>query len=415
MPEPQKTEKYVLLDDDSDCETEEFNKMKMSLMDSRSVKNGRKYTASKAGRCSAWCQPQWICHSLFIFILLASQVFLFLCILRQHWEIEMIKLERTMEASQQIDKKLHGEGNKVDGNANLKYKLEDPYKKFEEIKGSISQGRTSKNGAPTRRPEYNVLEIQALDKRINIIQESIIHFKENLNSLQARCEESNDWVENKPTGNQDLSRLYKLMHKLNGSTVSSLLVMKDEIHELRNLTFDLSYKFRTMEISLNSLTERTNTQTTELDQFEESLERLLNISENLKSHQGQLEQNLDSNYRQISLLREMVYQSEDALNRTDQPVSTMVHLQAERTTDSSQQQDSSKTTSSMSQEDDVKSALRSFFYAADWTGRGYLTYEDLVNNLGIWAPPEQKIKEFDENNDGRFSYMEMINALGLQG
>ncbi|XP_078267524.1 EF-hand calcium-binding domain-containing protein 14-like [Rhinoraja longicauda] len=440
MPEPKKAEKYVLLNDDSDCETEEFNKMKMSPMDSRSANSGRKYTASKAGRCSAWCQPQWVCHSFFIFVLLTTQVFLFLCILRVHQEIQMIKMEQTIEPSQRIDNQLHSEGTGMDGNANLNHRLEDLYKKFEEIRGLVSQ---DKNGTSTERPEHNLQEIQVLDQRINITQESIIRFEENLKSLQARCEKLNKWVEIKPTGNQDLSRLYRFMHKLNGSTVSSLLRMKDEIHEFQNLTFHLTDKFRTMEISLHSVTELTNSQTTELDQFEESLVRLINISAKLKSHQGRLERNLNSNYRQISQLRDLIYQTEDALNQTDQPASIMAHLQAENITESPQQLNTNKIPWLISQEEDVKpdnhtstteetilattarnvilipsitnlKALRSFFYEADWRGRGYLTYEDLMSNLGTWAPPGQEIKKFDVNNDDRYTYMEMVNALGLQ-
>ncbi|XP_041050903.1 uncharacterized protein LOC121281865 isoform X3 [Carcharodon carcharias] len=408
MPEPKK-EKYVLLDEDSDCETEEFNKMKISLMDTRSVKDGKKYTTSRGGRPSAWCQPQWICHSFFIFFLLMSQVFLFLYVLRLHSELEIIKLERTVdeqkEPIQQFDKQLNSEVDKVEGNTNLKSKLEELYKKSKEIRPLVPQSKTLINGDPTEVRVYNLQEIQPLDK--------------------------------------DLSRLYKLMQKLNESTVSCSVEIKDEIRGLRNLTFDLTHKFRSMETSLYSLTELTNTQATELDQFEESLERMHNISENLKSHQGQLEQDLDSNYRQISQLKDEVYQREDALNRTSQPPATMPQFQAESTPYSPQQMESTKVTSLMSQENDGKldvqtpyrkgttnksvvrniisissitnlKALQSFFYDADWTGRGYLTYRDLVNNLGQWAPTKKDIKQFDENNDDRFSYTEMINALGLQ-
>uniref|UniRef100_UPI00398ED32A EF-hand calcium-binding domain-containing protein 14-like n=1 Tax=Pristiophorus japonicus TaxID=55135 RepID=UPI00398ED32A len=443
MPEPKKNEKYVLLGDDSDCETEEFNKIKMSLMDTRSVKDGKKYTASKAGRCSAWCQPQWICHSLFIFILIISQVFLFLYVLKQHWEIEIIKLEQTMELSQQFDNQHYSEMGKVEGNTNMKSKLEELYKKFEEITASVSQGKILKNGGPTEAQMYNLQEIHALDKKINIMQDTIIYIRENLNSLQAKYEELKDNVKDKSTGSQDLSKLYKFMRKLNESTVSSSMGIKDEIHELRNLTFDLTHKFRSMETSLHSLTELTNTQATEMDEFEESLERMHNISENLKSHQSRLEQDLDRNYRQISQLRDEVYQREDAMNRTSQPAATMAQFQAESTVYSPQQMESTKVALLMSHEDDEKldiqtsttegtmhtsavrnvisissitnlKAFQSFFYEADWTGRGYLTYRDLVNNLGQWAPAEEEIKQFDENNDDRFSYTEMINALGLQ-
>ncbi|XP_041050885.1 uncharacterized protein LOC121281865 isoform X1 [Carcharodon carcharias] len=446
MPEPKK-EKYVLLDEDSDCETEEFNKMKISLMDTRSVKDGKKYTTSRGGRPSAWCQPQWICHSFFIFFLLMSQVFLFLYVLRLHSELEIIKLERTVdeqkEPIQQFDKQLNSEVDKVEGNTNLKSKLEELYKKSKEIRPLVPQSKTLINGDPTEVRVYNLQEIQPLDKKINIMQDSIIHIRENLNLLQAKCEELNENVKDKPMGNQDLSRLYKLMQKLNESTVSCSVEIKDEIRGLRNLTFDLTHKFRSMETSLYSLTELTNTQATELDQFEESLERMHNISENLKSHQGQLEQDLDSNYRQISQLKDEVYQREDALNRTSQPPATMPQFQAESTPYSPQQMESTKVTSLMSQENDGKldvqtpyrkgttnksvvrniisissitnlKALQSFFYDADWTGRGYLTYRDLVNNLGQWAPTKKDIKQFDENNDDRFSYTEMINALGLQ-
>ncbi|XP_067874007.1 EF-hand calcium-binding domain-containing protein 14-like [Heterodontus francisci] len=444
MPDLKKKEKYILLDDDSDCETEEVNKMKMSLMDTRSVKDGKKYTTSRADTCSAWCQPQWICHSFFIFILFMSQVFLFLYVLKQHWEIEIIKLEQAIgkqkEPSQQFDNQLYSEVGKVEGNANIKSKLEELHKKFEEIRTSVSQNKTLKNGDPTEAQVHNLQEIQALDKKINIMQDSITNIKENLNLLQAKCEELKDNVEDKPTVNQDLSKLYKFMHKLNESTVSSSMGIKDEIHELRNLTSDLTHKFRSMETNLHSLAELVNTQATELDQFEVSLERMHNISENLKSHQSQLEQELDSNYRQISQLRDEVYQSEDALNRTSQP---SAQVQVQSTPYSPQQTESIKVTSLMSHEDDENldaptsttegtihtsairniisissitnlKALQSFFYEADWTGHGYLTYRDLVNNLGQWAPTEEEIKQFDENNDDRFSYAEMINALGLQ-
>ncbi|XP_078069824.1 uncharacterized protein LOC144494019 isoform X2 [Mustelus asterias] len=446
MPEAKK-EKYVLLDDDSDCETEEFSKMKMSLMDTRSAKEGKKYTTGKAGRCPAWCQPQWICHSFFILILLMSQVFLFLYVLKQHWELEIIKLERTPgkqeDPIQQFDQQVNSEVDKVEGNANLKSKLEELYKKFEEIRPSVPQSKSLINGDPNEAKVHNLQEIQALDKKINIMQESIVHIRESLNLLQEKCEELKENVEDKSIGNQDLSKLYKLMRKLNESTVSSSMEIKDEIHELRNLTSDLTHKFQSLETSLHSLTELTNTQATELDQFEESFERMHNISENLKSHQSQLEQDLDSNYRQISQLKDEVYQREDALNHTSQPSATVAQFQVDSTPYSPQQMGSTKVTALMSHEDDGKldvqtpyregtmnkpvvknfisissvtnlKALQSFFYDADWTGRGYLTYRDLVNNLGQWAPTEEEIKQFDENNDDRFSYTEMINALGLQ-
>ncbi|XP_048412635.1 uncharacterized protein LOC125464332 isoform X4 [Stegostoma tigrinum] len=413
MPEPKKKDKYVLLDDDSECETEEFNKMKMSWMDTRSVKDGKKYTTCRAGRCSAWCQPQWICHTIFIFVLLVSQVFLFLYVLRQQWELEILKLERGVskpqEAIHQFDKQLYNEINKVEGNANIASDPEEPH-----------------------------------DKKVNIMQGSIIHIRENLNLMQAKCEELTRNVEDKSTNNQEFSRLYKLVWKLNVSTVSSTLEIKDEIHELRNLTAELTQQFRSMETNLHSLRDLTNTQVTELEQFEESLERMHNVSENLKSHQSQLEQDLDSNFQQISQLKDEIYQKEDALNQTSQPSATMAQLQIESTPYTLPQQlESSKVTSLMSHEVDGKldvqtpptentslksvlrniisipsitnlKALKSFFYGADWTGHGYLTYRDLVNTLGRWAPTEENIKQFDENNDDRFSYTEMIKALGLQ-
>ncbi|XP_048457693.1 uncharacterized protein LOC109916957 isoform X2 [Rhincodon typus] len=448
MPEPKKKEKYVLLDDDSECETEEFNKMKMSWMDTRSVKDGKKYTTCRAGRCSAWCQPQWICHTIFIFVLLVSQVFLFLYVLRQQQELEILKLERGVskqqEAIHQFDKQLYNEMNKVEGNANIKSEPEEPHDKFAKVLPSVSQNKTLANGEPTEAQVYNSQEIQALVKKVNIMQGSIIHIRENLNLMQAKCEEFAGNVEDKSTDNQEFSRLYKLVQKLNVSTVSSTLEIKDEIHELRNLTAELTHQFRSMETNLHSLRDLTNIQVTELEQFEESLERMHNMSENLKSHQSQLEQDLDSNFQQISQLKDEIYQREDALNQTSQPSATIAQLQIESTPYTLPQQlESSKVTSLMSHEDDGKldvqtpptentslksvlrniisipsitnlKALQSFFYGADWTGHGYLTYRDLVNTLGRWAPTEENIKQFDENNDDRFSYTEMIKALGLQ-
>ncbi|XP_043552831.1 uncharacterized protein LOC122553330 isoform X1 [Chiloscyllium plagiosum] len=448
MPEPKKKEKYVLLDDDSECETEEFNKMKMSWMDTRSVKDGKKYAAGRPGRSSAWCQPQWICHSCFIFILLTSQVFLFLYVLRQHQELEILKLERGISKQQetihQFDKQLYSEMDKVEGNANLKSEPEEPHEEFAKILPSVPQNKAPVYGVPPEAQVDNSQEIQTLAKKINIMQGSIIHIRENLNLMQAKCEEFAGNVEDKSTDNQELSRLYKLVRKLNVSTVSSTLEIKDEIHELRNLTAELTQQFRSMETNLHSLRELTNTQVIELDQFEESLERMRNVSENLKSHQSQLEQDLDSNFQQISQLKEETYQREDALNQTSQPSATMAQLQIESTPyPPPQQTESSKVTSLMSHEDDGKldvrtpatentshksvlrniisipsvtnlKALRSYFYDADWTGHGYLTYRDLVNTLGQWAPTEENIKQFDEDNNDRFSYTEMINALGLQ-
>ncbi|XP_059502004.1 epidermal growth factor receptor substrate 15-like 1 isoform X2 [Stegostoma tigrinum] len=436
MPEPKKKDKYVLLDDDSECETEEFNKMKMSWMDTRSVKDGKKYTTCRAGRCSAWCQPQWICHTIFIFVLLVSQVFLFLYVLRQQWELEILKLERGVskpqEAIHQFDKQLYNEINKVEGNANIASDPEEPHDK---VSPSVSQNKTLANGEPAEAQVYNLQEIQALDKKVNIMQGSIIHIRENLNLMQAKCEELTRNVEDKSTNNQEFSRLYKLVWKLNVSTVSSTLEIKDEIHELRNLTAELTQQFRSMETNLHSLRDLTNTQVTELEQFEESLERMHNVSENLKSHQSQLEQDLDSNFQQISQLKDEIYQKEDALNQTSQPSATMAQLQIESTPYTLPQQlESSKVTSLMSHEVDgkldvqtpptentsLKSVLRniisipSITNLKDWTGHGYLTYRDLVNTLGRWAPTEENIKQFDENNDDRFSYTEMIKALGLQ-
>ncbi|XP_007907014.2 EF-hand calcium-binding domain-containing protein 14 [Callorhinchus milii] len=447
MPELKTKEKYVLLGDDSDGENEEYNKMKLSSVNAQ---HGKRYSASRF-RCFAWCQPQWICHSFFILLLLLSQVGLFLYVLNLHGEIAKIKVGQTTrqqkeQLTQQSVKMPSVEGSLGEGNAELKSKVEDLYEKLEEITFSLSRSKKLQNAESDVNHPHNIAMI---DKKISTLEDDIIHIRGELGLLQAEREELKDNVErmNKMTDDQEFSSLYEFIHKVNESSVSSSTQVKGKIHAFDTLISDLTRKLSTMETSLLTLRRLINTQANELYQFEESVRKVQNGSDDLKTLQIQLDQRLDNVYQQISQLRDEFYQEDNALNRTNQTDSDMPQFHFETTTYSPPQTETTDSTSPIGYErkhqqvpdvqmrqattesftrkpsvtnvvviSSIKSlrALQSFFYQADWAARGYLTYEDLMNNLGERVPQEEEIKPFDENNDGRFSYLEIKHALGLQ-
>ncbi|XP_069487177.1 EF-hand calcium-binding domain-containing protein 14-like isoform X2 [Ambystoma mexicanum] len=78
-------EKYELLDDDSD--TEEYDKSKEALM--RSL-DGKTYIRRPRNK-SAFLQPQWLCQTVFIVLLVAAQVALSFFFLRTYWDLEAVK------------------------------------------------------------------------------------------------------------------------------------------------------------------------------------------------------------------------------------------------------------------------------------------------------------------------------------
>ncbi|XP_042201301.1 EF-hand calcium-binding domain-containing protein 14-like [Callorhinchus milii] len=388
MPELKTKEKYVLLGDDSDGENEEYNKMKLSSVNAQ---HGKRYSASRF-RCFAWCQPQWICHSFFILLLLLSQVGLFLYVLNLHGEIAKIKVGQTTrqqkeQLTQQSVKMPSVEGSLGEGNAELKSKVEDLYEKLEEITFSLSRSKKLQNAESDVNHPHNIAMI---DKKISTLEDDIIHIRGELGLLQAEREELKDNVErmNKMTDDQEFSSLYEFIHKVNESSVSSSTQVKGKIHAFDTLISDLT---------ANSAPWK---QANELYQFEESVRKVQNGSDDLKTLQIQLDQTETTDST-----------SPIGYERKHQQVPDVQMRQA--TTESFTRKPSVTNVVVISSIKSLR-ALQSFFYQADWAARGYLTYEDLMNNLGERVPQEEEIKPFDENNDGRFSYLEIKHALGLQ-
>lgn len=45
---------------------------------------------------------------------------------------------------------------------------------------------------------------------------------------------------------------------------------------------------------------------------------------------------------------------------------------------------------------------------------GQLSYQDLYNLFGTKTPDPEELRQFDSNNDGKFSQTELIDAIGSQ-
>nr|XP_048703711.1 uncharacterized protein LOC125635720 isoform X2 [Caretta caretta] len=390
-----KHEKYVLLNEDSDLE--EFDKSKVALM--HHPQDGK--TRLKSSKeFPARFHPQRLCHVFFIALLLTSQVFLSLFVLKLHQKLETVK-------QKQVTTQKDAEQKEMETNSRGESKQKDLSQKgMKSIEMIVSQ-----------KPE---------EMKLMLAQQ---------NSENSSEEEI-----------QETSYLLECVHKLNMSTAMEFQEMKGRITQLQNHMLNFTGQFLNMEGRDDSLMHSLNSQNLSESKMNVMEKQFNYATEALNSLQNRLEEGLDSVFLQISQLKDDFYFIENFLNHTDMGNSKSYVSTSELLKET--EEDTLSTLSPSSQnyapvkdpthpvlldhqtqvmepetvEEKHKinipfikklTDLQVFFYGADKNANGYLTLTEIEKVLGEDAPQKEELEEFDDDNNKMYSYLELRKALEL--
>nr|XP_025034003.1 uncharacterized protein LOC102457239 isoform X3 [Pelodiscus sinensis] len=409
MMEVGKHEKYVLLNEDSDME--EFDKSKVALM--RHPQDGK--TSSKSSKeFPAHFHPQRLCHVFFILLLLTSQVFLSLFVLKLHQELETVK-------QKQVTTQKDAEKKDMETNSKGESKQKDLSQKVDELKPSPSTPK-----AKDPRSDVSIEEMVSLRQRVDELEmgmksiEMINSQKTEETKLMQVQHHSENSSEEKILGT---SYLLECVHKLNLSTAMEFHEIKGRIMQLQNHMLNFTGQFLNMEERDDSLMHSLNSQ------------------------------GLDSVFLQISQLKDDFYFIENLLNHTDMGSSKSFVSTAELSKETG---DIPSTLSPSSPNDGLAillpvafvkdpthqilvdhptqamepetveekhkinipfikklKDLQVFFYGADKNANGFLTFSEIEKVLGEDAPRKEELEEFDHDNNKMYSYLELRKALEL--
>ncbi|XP_048703711.2 uncharacterized protein LOC125635720 isoform X2 [Caretta caretta] len=384
-----KHEKYVLLNEDSDLE--EFDKSKVALM--HHPQDGK--TRLKSSKeFPARFHPQRLCHVFFIALLLTSQVFLSLFVLKLHQKLETVK-------QKQVTTQKDAEQKEMETNSRGESKQKDLSQKgMKSIEMIVSQ-----------KPE---------EMKLMLAQQ---------NSENSSEEEI-----------QETSYLLECVHKLNMSTAMEFQEMKGRITQLQNHMLNFTGQFLNMEGRDDSLMHSLNSQNLSESKMNVMEKQFNYATEALNSLQNRLEEGLDSVFLQISQLKDDFYFIENFLNHTDMGNSKSYVSTSELLKET--EEDTLSTLSPSSQnyapvkdpthpvlldhqtqvmepetvEEKHKinipfikklTDLQVFFYGADKNANGYLTLTEIEKVLGEDAPQKEELEEFDDDNNKMYSYLEL--------
>ncbi|XP_006112818.2 uncharacterized protein LOC102457239 isoform X1 [Pelodiscus sinensis] len=439
MMEVGKHEKYVLLNEDSDME--EFDKSKVALM--RHPQDGK--TSSKSSKeFPAHFHPQRLCHVFFILLLLTSQVFLSLFVLKLHQELETVK-------QKQVTTQKDAEKKDMETNSKGESKQKDLSQKVDELKPSPSTPK-----AKDPRSDVSIEEMVSLRQRVDELEmgmksiEMINSQKTEETKLMQVQHHSENSSEEKILGT---SYLLECVHKLNLSTAMEFHEIKGRIMQLQNHMLNFTGQFLNMEERDDSLMHSLNSQKLFESKINAMEKQFNNASEALNNLQNRLEEGLDSVFLQISQLKDDFYFIENLLNHTDMGSSKSFVSTAELSKETG---DIPSTLSPSSPNDGLAillpvafvkdpthqilvdhptqamepetveekhkinipfikklKDLQVFFYGADKNANGFLTFSEIEKVLGEDAPRKEELEEFDHDNNKMYSYLELRKALEL--
>ncbi|XP_048703710.2 uncharacterized protein LOC125635720 isoform X1 [Caretta caretta] len=421
-----KHEKYVLLNEDSDLE--EFDKSKVALM--HHPQDGK--TRLKSSKeFPARFHPQRLCHVFFIALLLTSQVFLSLFVLKLHQKLETVK-------QKQVTTQKDAEQKEMETNSRGESKQKDLSQKVDELKPSPSTPE-----AKDPRSDISVEDTVSLRQRVDVLEmgmksiEMIVSQKPEEMKLMLAQQNSENSSEEEI---QETSYLLECVHKLNMSTAMEFQEMKGRITQLQNHMLNFTGQFLNMEGRDDSLMHSLNSQNLSESKMNVMEKQFNYATEALNSLQNRLEEGLDSVFLQISQLKDDFYFIENFLNHTDMGNSKSYVSTSELLKET--EEDTLSTLSPSSQnyapvkdpthpvlldhqtqvmepetvEEKHKinipfikklTDLQVFFYGADKNANGYLTLTEIEKVLGEDAPQKEELEEFDDDNNKMYSYLEL--------
>ncbi|XP_039769641.1 uncharacterized protein LOC107547942 isoform X2 [Ornithorhynchus anatinus] len=402
MMEADKQEKYTLLNNDSDLE--EFDKSKVSL--TQRPQNGKPHS-----RCQNSRRPQWFCHSFFLLLILTSQMILSFFVLKFHRELEILK-QREAEVLKPVSLKSNASEQK-DAEINNSRKEQTEFK----FKDSNQQGIPSTGKMVSKKSS----------------KQSVFTEKNTTGYLPEKI--------------QDISHLLECVYKLNESTALEFQEVKDRITQLQNHLLNLTDRFFSTEIAMDSLIHSVRAQNPVDSKMSTMEKRFDNTTQALNNLEKRLEQGLDTAFLQISQLKDDFYLIENSPNHTSSQHVTPSALPAEPaevpemmfsrpglpsattnpTNEAPEQGITAETFTAAAVEQETSdkmpkinisfiknlSDLQVFFYGADKNANGYLTFPEIENLLGEDTPKKEQLDLFDVDSNHMYSYLEMIRALQL--
>ncbi|KAM8939436.1 uncharacterized protein RCH25_053077 [Pelodytes ibericus] len=361
-----KQENYALLHDDSDVE--DYDKSKVGSI---KVQQGKTYSKRSKTIC-AWAQRQWLCHTVFIVFLVSSQAALCIFILTMHIDLKTIKQNQA----------------------------------------SLQKGYLSYNNNMSSSRFENATHVSVVQK-----------------------------VEDLPPdfGGTEKLNLLKRLHTVEMNMKSMKRIVSISEEDSKSLQIQQKVQGK---------------------KYENALERQFNnITKALNSLQNRLEENLEIAFSQMAHLRDDVFFIENALNHTKQehlggiestqkpkttiqvatnqlPIASQTWLAPDVDMESNVPtctflQILSKTGTTMqptSKQNDMSEVMfhisipflksrgdfQVFFYGADKDANGYLTYDEIKKVLGIEAPSEDVLLQFDDDQNNIYSYTELIRIFQLK-
>ncbi|KAM9143528.1 uncharacterized protein ACDP82_007352 isoform 2-T4 [Pangshura tecta] len=392
---------------------------------SRLSTSTRKTCLKSSKEFPARFHPQRLCHVFFIVLLLTSQVFLSLFVLKLHQELEIVKQE-------QVTTQKDAEQKDVETNTRGESKQKDLSQKVDELKPSPC---TPKAKEP--RSDVSIEDTVSLRQRVDVLEmgmksiEMIVSQKPEEMKLMLAQHNSENSSEEEIQGT---SYLLACVHKLNMSTAMDVQEMKGRIMQLQNHMLNVTGQFLNMEGRDDSLMHSLNSQNLFESKMNVMEKQFNNATEALNSLQNRLEEGLDSVFLQISQLKDDFYFIENFLNHTDMGSSKSYVPTSEFLKETEDDTPSTLSPSSpnyghqteamepetVEKKDKINipfikklTDLQVFFYGADKNANGYLTFTEIEKVLGEDAPQKEELEEFDDDNNKMYSYLELRKALDL--
>ncbi|XP_069487176.1 EF-hand calcium-binding domain-containing protein 14-like isoform X1 [Ambystoma mexicanum] len=350
-------EKYELLDDDSD--TEEYDKSKEALM--RSL-DGKTYIRRPRNK-SAFLQPQWLCQTVFIVLLVAAQVALSFFFLRTYWDLEAVKHKHS-----DIFRSGAPHGNNASSEEQLDYGLNSTnFSGYDDPNAGVSlTGNTSL-----------LPRVKQLENKVTFL-ELILSLKSN---------------EEKALQSQHTNDKTKLLEE------AKIRALERQLH---NVTEALMTLQKRLEEGLDN----TLLQISQLKDDFYFLENALNITE--RAHFNSFETSTARPFKEGKNSATTLHPPAEATDEDVSPQENVTAFQSTKTKKTAKPENKIKIPFIKSHAD-----FQVFFYGADKDASGYLTYAELLKVLGEDAPKEAELREFDKDGNEMYTYLELMKAFTL--
>ncbi|KAM4708882.1 uncharacterized protein O3C94_016562 [Discoglossus pictus] len=341
-----KQENYALLHDDSDLD--DFDKNKSAQM---KPKTGNSYLRRSSDKL-AWTQPHWLCHTIFIAILILLQIALCIYVLLLHTEMETMDLKQAS-----IQKNAYG----------MRVNLH-----------TINNTSSSRSENLTQMPEHPGMNFEYLLKRVNTVEMNMKSMKkiasihnEDMKALQTQQQVEGIKYEN--ALERQFNNMTRALNSLQNRLEEALDIVFSQISQLRDDIYFIE----------NALNHTKQERLGENNAIKPTKKGLMT--------QGVTEPLMTANQTVQGLLK---------------PATTMQLL--------SRQMDSSNGIYQISISL-IKSRtdFQMFFYGADKDANGYLTYDEIKTVLGEEAPTEDVLGQFDADQSRKYSYTELLQAFQL--